>query len=92
MIFMEENPLRGPLEGVGPENLDFSRPKWHKRPFRGPRKGWAMKIETFLGSEMATSEKVPFGPKFSGPTPSSDGPNNGFTPIKIINSKRQIKK
>jgi hypothetical protein len=23
------NPLFGPLEGVGPENIDFCWPKWH---------------------------------------------------------------
>jgi hypothetical protein len=26
MILMRENPFRGPLEGVGPENLDFFGP------------------------------------------------------------------
>ncbi len=25
-------------------------------PFRGPLEGWALKIETFLGPEMAASE------------------------------------
>ncbi len=30
MILMRENPLLGPLEGVGPENLDFFGPKWSR--------------------------------------------------------------
>jgi hypothetical protein len=30
MILMWENPLLGPLEGVGPENLDFT-PRYHFR-------------------------------------------------------------
>jgi len=25
------NPFRGPLEGLGPKNLDFFGPKWHSR-------------------------------------------------------------
>jgi hypothetical protein len=29
MILMWENPLLGPVEEVGPENLDFFGPKWH---------------------------------------------------------------
>jgi len=29
MILMWSHPLLGPLEGVGPENLDFFGPKWH---------------------------------------------------------------
>ena len=29
MSFMRANRFRGPLEGVGPENLDFFGPKWH---------------------------------------------------------------
>jgi hypothetical protein len=47
-----------------------------ENPFRGHWQGWALKIETFLGPEMATSE---------GPTP-SNGPSNRFAPIKIIKS------
>jgi hypothetical protein len=27
MILMGENPFRGPLEGLGPKNLDFFGPK-----------------------------------------------------------------
>jgi hypothetical protein len=30
---------------------------------RGHWKGWALKIETFLGPEMARAKRVPFGPK-----------------------------
>jgi hypothetical protein len=30
---------------------------------RGDWKGWALKIETFLGPEMARAKRVPFGPK-----------------------------
>jgi hypothetical protein len=47
--------------------------------FDGHWKGWALKIKTFLGPEMAMSEASAFGPKkprFSGPTP-SHGLNNG---------------
>ncbi len=29
IILMGTNPLLGPLEGVGPENLDFFWPLWH---------------------------------------------------------------
>ncbi len=35
------HPFRGPLEGVGPENLDFFGPKWHSIrswPFQGQKK------------------------------------------------------
>ncbi len=42
LIVMGENPLLGPSEGVGPENLDFFwGPKWHllcSLPFQGPKK------------------------------------------------------
>ncbi len=34
-------PLLGPLEGVGPENLDIFKPKWHSLrswQFQGPKK------------------------------------------------------
>jgi hypothetical protein len=31
--------------------------------YEGHWKGWALKIETFLGPEMARAERVPFGPK-----------------------------
>jgi hypothetical protein len=50
--------------------------------------GWALKIETFLGPEMAMSEAGHLGPRksrFLGPTP-SNGPI-----IKIIKFKRHIK-
>jgi hypothetical protein len=30
---------------------------------RGIGRGWALKIETFLGPEMARAKRVPFGPK-----------------------------
>jgi hypothetical protein len=29
MIMIGANPLLGPLEEVGPENIDFFGPKWH---------------------------------------------------------------
>jgi hypothetical protein len=41
MILMWANPLLGPLEGEGPENLYFFGPKYHSRlslPFQGPKK------------------------------------------------------
>jgi hypothetical protein len=41
MILIGENPLLGPLEGLGPENLDFFEPKWcslHSLPFQGTKK------------------------------------------------------
>ncbi len=31
--------------------------------YEGHWKGWALKIETFLGPEMAQAKRVPFGPK-----------------------------
>ncbi len=31
--------------------------------YKGHWKGWALKIETFLGPEMARAKRVPFGPK-----------------------------
>jgi hypothetical protein len=49
MVFRGATSLRGALEGVGPENRDFFGP-WNGTS------GWALKIETFLGPEMATSE------------------------------------
>jgi hypothetical protein len=30
---------------------------------KGYWKGWALKIETFLGPEMARAKRLPFGPK-----------------------------
>ena len=30
--------------------------------YKGHWKGWALKIETFLGPEMARAKRVPFGP------------------------------
>ncbi len=37
--------------------------------YEGHWKAWALKIETFLGPEMAQAKRVPFGPKkvFHGP-------------------------
>jgi hypothetical protein len=35
--------------------------------YEGHWKGWALKIETFLGPEMARAKRVPFGPKKSTP-------------------------
>ncbi len=68
MILMRENPFRGPLEGVGPENQDF---------FCGP---------------VATREaSAIWDQKNRGPTP-SNGPSNVVSRIKIIKSKRHIKK
>ncbi len=54
--------------------------------FEGHWKEWALKIETFVGPEMATSEA-----KFSGTTPSNDL-HYEFALIKIIKSKLHIKK
>jgi hypothetical protein len=31
--------------------------------YKGHWKGWALKIETFLGPEMAGAKRVPFGPR-----------------------------
>jgi hypothetical protein len=31
--------------------------------YEGHWKGWALKIETFLGPEMSQAKRVPFGPK-----------------------------
>jgi hypothetical protein len=41
IILMRANPLLGPLEEVGLENLDFFWPKWHSfrsLPLQGPKK------------------------------------------------------
>ncbi len=41
MILMRANPLLGPFEGEGPENLDFIGPKWQSfcfLPFQDPKK------------------------------------------------------
>ncbi len=41
LILMPANPLLGPLEGEGPENLDFFGPKWpsiRSLPFQSPKK------------------------------------------------------
>ncbi len=59
-------------------------------PIKDNWTGWALKIETFLGPEMATSETSATWAKkarFSGPI--SNGPSNGFTRIKIIKSKHK---
>ncbi len=64
-------------------------------PFSGHWKGWALKIETFKGPEMATSEaNASWGQKklrLSVPTP-SNGLSIRFVPIKIIKCKCNIKK
>jgi hypothetical protein len=37
MILMRASPLQGPLEGVGPENRNFFRPRnGNERYFQGP--------------------------------------------------------
>ncbi len=46
--------------------------------YEGLWKGWALKIETFLGPEMARAKRVPFGPK------KVDAPSNDVAPLKII--------
>ncbi len=55
-------------------------------------KGWALKIETFLSPEMATSEECHLDPKklrFLGPTV-SNAPNNDVARLKTIKYKRHI--
>ncbi len=46
--------------------------------YEGHWKGWALKIETFLGPEMARAKRVPFGPK------KVNAPHNDVAPLKII--------
>jgi hypothetical protein len=57
--------------------------------FESQWKGWALKIETFLGPEMSTSEAISIWAqkksRFSGSTPSS-GPSNGFA-IYTVNNR-----
>ncbi len=55
---MRANPLRGPLEGVGPEMATSKRNDFNagKSISRAVGRGWALKIETFWGPEMAMSE------------------------------------
>jgi hypothetical protein len=51
-----------------------------------PWKGWALKIETFLGPEMAQAKPVPFGPKkvdVQFPK-ESNAPRNDVAPLKTI--------
>jgi hypothetical protein len=70
--------------------------------YEGHWKGWALKIETFLGPEMARVKRVPFGAKkveirechlgpkksrFSGPTP-SNAPSNDVALLKTIKYNR----
>ncbi len=59
-------------------------------PFRGPLEEWTLKIffETFLGSEMATSEASAICVRKS---PPSNDPSNGFTPIKISKYECHVK-
>jgi hypothetical protein len=48
---------------------------------------WALNIETFWALEWQQEKRVPFvSNRFSGPT-SSNGPSNGFAPLKIIKSE-----
>ncbi len=47
---MEEGPNQG-LYGAGSNDFDEE-----KSIFKGHWKGWALKVESFLGPEMATSE------------------------------------
>jgi hypothetical protein len=57
MILMRENLLLGPLKGVGPENLDFSGPKWHSLCsllFQGPKKS------RFSGSTPSNGPEMDF--------------------------------
>jgi hypothetical protein len=51
--------------------------------YSGHWKGWALKIKTFLGPEVARARRVPFGPKKVEPTP-SNAPRNDVAPLKII--------
>ncbi len=55
--------------------------------YEGHWKGWALKIETFLGPEMALVKRVPFGPKKVEPTP-SNAPSNAVALLKTIKYKR----
>jgi hypothetical protein len=52
-------------------------------------KGWALKIDTILGPEMAHTKRVPFGLKkvkivWPSPPPPSNVPSNDVAPLKII--------
>jgi hypothetical protein len=57
--------------------------------YEGHWKGWALKIETFLGPDLAQAKGVPFGPKkveiFRAP---SNAPSNDVAPLKTIKYKR----
>jgi len=75
-----------------PMPLWFLRPRvkcfgWGQIHYLGHIQGWAQKIESCWGPEMALAALVPFqGPnnsRFSGPTPEY-GPLNLFAPIKNI--------
>ncbi len=67
-----------------------------KYNFEGYWKGWVLKIKTFLGPEMATSEASAIWARKSrdvqGPPTPFNILSNGFDPIKIIKSKRCIKR
>jgi hypothetical protein len=59
--------------------------------YEGNWKGWALKIETFLGPEIARAKRVQFegiGGALEGPTP-SNAPSNDVAPLKTIKYKRQ---
>ncbi len=56
MILIGENPLLGPVEGVGPKNLDFFGPKWNllrSWPFPDP------KMSQFSGPTPSTGPRNP---------------------------------
>ncbi len=65
-------------------------------PLLGPLEGVGPENRDFFGPwnghahERRECHLGPKKPRFSGPTP-SNGPSNGFAPIKIINSKCHIK-
>jgi hypothetical protein len=50
MVLRGATSLRGALEGVGPENLDFFGPKWHSR------KQSTEKVNTVLEGKHSTEE------------------------------------
>jgi hypothetical protein len=57
MIFMRENPFRGPLEGVGPENRDFFGPEMATSEASAI---WAQKSRDFQGQTLPMASVMDF--------------------------------
>jgi hypothetical protein len=68
MILMGTNPLLGPLEGVGPENLNFFRAQTAlalgSLPFRGPKSCPKIVLHARRGATLISCSEGRSGQKF----------------------------